>query len=135
MTEAWRGLDLPMARESGVGSDHHEVLPSDSDDRSSVVRVWTEPPLSHAIVVVTQTASFTGDLLYSEGLHTGGGSVLLLVSAIQDYYPPCLALTLRSKPQTSDGWIFQNLNSFLFLAPRNDKHISRDRCPGKDECS
>ena len=87
--KTWAGLDLPMAREPGVGSDHHEVLPSDSHHGAPVVRVRTEPPLSHAIVVITQAASFTSDLLYSEGLHTGGGSVLPVVSAIQDNYPPC----------------------------------------------
>ena len=87
-----------MARESGVGSDHHEVLSSDSNHGASVVRVGTEPPLSHSIVVITQAASFTSDLLYTEGLHTGGGSVVPVVSAIQDYYPPCLALTLHSQP-------------------------------------
>ena len=122
-----------MARETGVGGDHHEVLSSDSNHGASVVRVWTEPSLSHAIVVITQAASFTGNLLYSEGLHTSGGSVLLSVSAIQDYYPPSSADTLRSQSQSSDGWIFQNLNSFLLVARRNDKHISRDRCLYKDE--
>ena len=95
-----------MTRESGVGGDHHEVLSSDSNHGAPVVRVWTEPPLSHPIVVITQAASFTGNLLYSQGLHTDDGFVLLVVSAIQDYYPQSFALTLHSQLQCSDGWNF-----------------------------
>ena len=111
-----------MARESSVGGDHDEILSSDADHGASVVRVGTEPPLGHPIVVVTQAAGLAGDLLYSEGLHTGEW---LVTSAI------CNTENIITTLSASFSCNFQNLNSFQIVAPRNDKHISTDRCDTK----